>query len=230
MAETARAAIYVRVSTREQTAENQEVELRRWAARLGLELGPVYADTASGTRNDRVALKAVLMGAHRREFGVLLVWALDRLSREGIGPMLRYLDQLHAAGVRVMSHQESWVDTSSPVWDLLVAVFAWVAQQEHQRIAERVRAGQARARVAGVHLGRPRRTVDLETVRARRAQGWSWRKIARSLKVPTGTLRRYFRAGQKSPPELWPPVAPGPPVSAPVWGRVPATGEGLPRT
>ncbi len=85
-----RAALYVRVSTREQTTKNQELELRRWADRLGFEVVCVYSETASGARSDRVALAAVLAAAHRREFDVLLIWSLDRLSREGIGPMARY--------------------------------------------------------------------------------------------------------------------------------------------
>jgi len=157
-----RAALYVRVSTKDQTAENQERELRAWAERQGFEVGKMYADTASGARSDRAALAAVLTGAHRREFDVLLIWSLDRLTREGIGPMIRYMDQLRAGGIRVLSHQEPWVDTASPVWDLLLAVFAWVAQQERQRTGERVRAGQARARAQGVHIGRKPRAVDVE--------------------------------------------------------------------
>ena len=57
---------------------------------------------------------AVLAAAHRREFDVLLVWSLDRLSREGITPMLGYLNQLKTAGARVLSHQETWLDTTAP--------------------------------------------------------------------------------------------------------------------
>jgi DNA invertase Pin-like site-specific DNA recombinase len=125
-----RAAMYLRVSTREQTTDTQEAELRSWAGRLGLEVARVYAETASGARNNRVALTEVLTGAHRREFDTLLVWALDRLSREGIGPMVRYLDELRRLGIRVLSHQEPWLDTGGPVGDLLVAIFAWVARQE----------------------------------------------------------------------------------------------------
>ena len=86
-----RGAIYVRVSTKEQTTENQERELRQWAERLGFEVVAVYADTMSGARSDRAALAAVLTAAHRREFDVLLVWALDRVSREGIGPMVGFI-------------------------------------------------------------------------------------------------------------------------------------------
>ena len=69
------------------------------------------AETASGARNDRSALAEVLVGAHRREVDVILIWSLDRFSREGILPMVRYFEQLSLASVRVMSHQEPWVDT-----------------------------------------------------------------------------------------------------------------------
>lgn len=195
------------VSTRDQSVENQERELRRWADRLGFEVAAVYADTASGSRGDREALAAVLAGAHRREFGVLLIWSLDRLSREGIGAMARYIEQLRAACIRVMNHQEPWLDTSGPVGDLLIAIFAWVAQQERLRIGERVRAGQVRARAQGVRLGRKPRVVDLEEIRRRRARGQGWKKIARALKVPTRTLRRRFEGGHKPPGDLSPPDA-----------------------
>jgi DNA invertase Pin-like site-specific DNA recombinase len=72
-----RGALYVRVSTKEQTTENQERELRQWAERLGFEVVAVYADTMSGARSDRAALAAVLTAAHRREFGA----GADRRAR-----------------------------------------------------------------------------------------------------------------------------------------------------
>jgi DNA invertase Pin-like site-specific DNA recombinase len=208
MTEPVRAAIYTCVSTREQATENQERDLRQWAARLGLEVTRVYSDITSGARSDRAALADVLADAHHRQFSELLIWALDRLSREGIGPMLRYFDVLRAAGVRVRSLQEPWVDTASPLWELLVAVFAWIAKQERERLRERIRAGQARAKAHGVHLGRRPRTIDLEEVRRRRQAGHSWRHIARSLKIPVRTLRRQFQAWRKPPGELCPPSEP----------------------
>jgi DNA invertase Pin-like site-specific DNA recombinase len=185
-----RGALYVRVSTKEQTTENQERELRQWAQRLGLEVVAVYADTMSGARSDRAALAGVLTAAHRREFDVLLVWALDRVSREGIGRMVGYVEQLRTAGIRVLSHQEPWLDTGGPVGELVLAIFAWVAKQERERIGERVRAGQTRARAKGVHIGRRPRLVDVEEVRRRRLAGQGWRRIAKALKVPMTTLRR----------------------------------------
>lgn len=99
-----------------------------------------------------------------------------------------------------MSHQEPWLDTAGPTAELLLAVFAWVAQQERERIAERVRAGQARARAQDVHIGRKPRLVNVEEVGRRRDAGQGWRRIAKALKTPTTTLRRKFDAYQKSIP------------------------------
>jgi DNA invertase Pin-like site-specific DNA recombinase len=80
--------------------ENQERELRRWAERLGFDVVRVCAETASGARSNRAALAEVPVGAHRREFDVILIWSLDRFSREGILPMVRYFEQLSLASVR----------------------------------------------------------------------------------------------------------------------------------
>ena len=131
----------------------------------------------SGARSDRAALAGVLTAAHRREFDVLLVWALDRVSREG--RLVGYVGQFRAAGIRVLSHQEPWLDTGGPVGELVLAIFAWVAKQERDRIGERVRAGQTRARAQGVHIGRRPRLVDVEEVRRRRLAGQGWRLIAK---------------------------------------------------
>ena len=101
MTSSVRAALYVRVSTRDQSVENQERELRRWAERLGFNVVRVCAETASGARSDRAALAEVLAGAHRREFDAILIWSLDRFSREGmILPMVRYFEQLRLASAR----------------------------------------------------------------------------------------------------------------------------------
>ena len=110
--------------------------------------------------------------------------------------MVGYVDQLRAAGIRVLSHQEPWLDTGGPVGELVLAIFAWVARQERERIGERVRAGQTRARAQGVHIGRRLRPVDVEEIRRRRAAGQGWRRIARALKVPMTTMRRKVRESE----------------------------------
>lgn len=171
-----RIALYARVSTNggKQDTENQLVELRKWAERCGGEIVCEYIDEASGSRGDRKALLEMLSDAHKRKFDTLVIWSLDRLSREGIAKMTRYLDQLKSYGVRVVSLQESWLDTSGPIADLLVAIFGWVAQQERLRIGERVKAGLARVKLQGKKLGRPKLTEGFSrTTLWRRSKGQS---------------------------------------------------------
>jgi DNA invertase Pin-like site-specific DNA recombinase len=199
-----RVALYARTSLgadRGQNPETQLVALRAWAERLGVEVVAEYVDQMSGTRADRGGLRALLDAAHRRQFDGVLIWALDRLSREGIGPMASYLERFKAAGVAVKSHQESWLDTESPVTDLLLAVFAWVARQERERIRERVKAGIARARASGRRFGRPRAIVDAGRVQQLLNQGLSVREIARQTGHSRATLTRRFRPAQKPPRE-----------------------------
>ncbi len=76
-----RAALYLRVSTRDQTNENQERELRLWAERLGFELVRLYGETASGARGGRTGLSALLADAHRREFDVLMMFEWNMPGR-----------------------------------------------------------------------------------------------------------------------------------------------------
>src|SRR5262245_27510939 len=95
-----RAAIYERVSTDSQTEKNQEPQLREWAQRLGCELVKVYVDKISGAKKNRPQLNEVVAGAHRRDFDVVLIWALDRLSREGVEGTLKCLRRFEHTGVR----------------------------------------------------------------------------------------------------------------------------------
>jgi DNA invertase Pin-like site-specific DNA recombinase len=148
---TMRAALYARVSTTngEQNPETQLDELRVWAHRLGHEVVVEYVDWVSGAKNadERPALADALQAAHERRYDLLLVWALDRLSRGGIGATAGILARLKRSGVGLKSYREDWLDTAAPgVGELLTAVFSWVAQQERDRIRERVRAGLARAK------------------------------------------------------------------------------------
>ncbi len=194
-----RIGIYARISTNggRQDTENQLTPLREWASRLGGEIVEEYVDQASGSKSDRVALNRLLRDAHLKRFDTILLWALDRLSREGIGRMAGYLEGLKVFGVRVLSHQEPWLDTAGPVTDLLMAVFAWVAQQERQRIRERVLAGLKTAKAKGKKLGRPSRGVNLIKARELKSKGHSLRQIAQFLGVPRSTIARAL--SQKPP-------------------------------
>ena len=150
--------LYARVSKNDnsQDPENQLEPLRAYAKALGGEIVGEYVDTASGSRSDRENFLKMLEDADKRKFDLLLIWALDRMSREGISNTLSYFERFRRAGVAIKSLQESWLDTRDEgLGQLLLAIFSWVASQERKRITERINAGLLQAKNNGVRLGRP---------------------------------------------------------------------------
>ena len=152
---TPRVAIYARVSTEEQTTENQVPVLEEMATRRGWAVLKVYAEEASAWRSGhQKQLKELLIRASYHEYDIILVWALDRLTREGIGSIMQYFNTFRTYGVQVISHQEPWVEQSGPMADLLTAVAGWVAQFESARRSERIKAAVQRKRDRGEPVGR----------------------------------------------------------------------------
>lgn len=138
-----------------QTPENQREPLRKLAESLELEIVGEYVDMASGGNSNRPKFQQMLKDARERKFEIVLVWSLDRFSREGISNTLHYLEQLKQTGVALKSLQEGWLDTSDGgMGQLLIAIFSWVAKQERERISERTKAGLIRAKTSGKQLGR----------------------------------------------------------------------------
>lgn len=183
-------ALYCRVSTRKQDNENQVDVLREFAAKQGWTIVREYIDVVSGSgRKERPQFLAMLDAASRREFDLVLFWALDRLSREGIVKTLGYLQQFKSWGVGWRSYTQPFLDTGNAmVTDIVLSVLAAVAQQERLTISERTMAGLQRARKAGKILGRPLAIVDMRHVEARRANGESLRSIAADLGVSAALL------------------------------------------
>src|SRR5262245_39521955 len=94
-----RAALYLRVSTDQQTTMNQERELRTAAARMGCEIESVYTDQGiSGAkgRDQRPQFDALCRAATRREFDVVMAWSVDRLSRS-VTDLCNFLTESHAS-------------------------------------------------------------------------------------------------------------------------------------
>jgi len=195
MGKKPRAAVYLRVSTEEQTLENQLADVRRVLRARGLRKVASYEEKAS-TTNARPQFDRMMRAAHKGEFDVLVVWALDRFGRSMVGNLQAVLD-LDRCGVEVVSVNEPWLDTGGPVRSLLIAIFGWIAEQERARIGERTKAGIARARRKGIRIGRPPRDVDLRQARELLKQGLSLRTIASRLKVPTTTLHRALGRSEK---------------------------------
>src|SRR5258708_6003534 len=141
------ATIYLRVSTDEQTVDNQRPDLERVAEATGLAIVATYEERPRAAKR-RSSFDLMMTDARRGAFDVLLVWSLDRFGRSMAGNVNDAL-ALDAVGVKIVSVREPWLDTGGPVRDLLLAIFSWVAEQELRRLVERTRAGVERARALG---------------------------------------------------------------------------------
>ena len=163
-----RTAIYCRVSTTEQNPENQRMVLTDWAKQRGFEIVGVYQEEESAWKaGHQRELSRLVMDARKRKFRVVLVWALDRLSREGSAAILGIVSKLSRHGVKVLSYQESWTEAPGELGELLFAIAGWVARMESQRRSERTKAGLDRARSQGKRLGRPPGSRDRRKRRKR---------------------------------------------------------------
>jgi DNA invertase Pin-like site-specific DNA recombinase len=190
-----RVAIYLRVSTTEQTTTNQRRELHAVAKRHGWFVVQVFEDAGiSGAkgRKDRPALDALLKCVARREVDMVAAWSVDRLGRS-LTDLLDFLRELRAKGVDLFLHQQG-LDTSTPSGRAMFQMMGVFAEFERAMIRERVLAGLGRAREQGINLGR-RRLEDSDSakvaaIKRALAAKRGVRRIARDLKTGVGTVLR----------------------------------------
>ena len=160
-----KAAVWIRVSSERQETANQVPAIEQFAEQRGFEIVKRYElhgsawDGRPDPGYDRER-EAMLSDAWKGEFKVLVVWALDRITRGGAEDTLRIIRQLHERGVTLFSVQESWLNTTPEIQDVLVAFAGWMAKQESTRRSERIKAGLARRRSIGHTLGRPQGAKD----------------------------------------------------------------------
>lgn len=183
--------IYARVSTNggEQDPESQLIQLRAFAAQRKWTVVEEYVDYVSGSKASRPALDRMLADARAGKADVVLAWALDRLSREGIHAVFQYIQNFKDWGVAFESLTEPHFSTTGPSGELMLAIAAWIAKIERERISDRVKAGLARASSQGRKGGQPKRAFDRARAREMRAAGVSYRKIGAILGVPHTTVR-----------------------------------------
>src|SRR5262249_19117149 len=194
-----RVALYLRVSTSEQTTPNQRRELRAVAGRHSRHVASVFEDAGiSGAkgRRDRPGLDALLKAVARRDIDLIAAWSVDRLGRS-LTDLLDVLKELHAKDVDLYLHQQG-LDTSTPSGRAMFQMMGVFAEFERAMIRERVLAGLARAREEGRRLGRrPVEETDAAKVKAvsdLRAKGAGVRRIARDVGLGVGTVLRLVDA------------------------------------
>jgi DNA invertase Pin-like site-specific DNA recombinase len=153
---TKKVALYLRVSTKEQTTANQRLELERWAIAHGYQVVAVYEDhgiSGAKGRDRRPEFDRALKDATRRKFDVFAAWDVSRVGRS-LPHLVDTLGELHAAGVDLYLHQQG-LSTLTPAGKALFGMSAVFAEYERAVAVERVNAGLARARTNGTRSGRP---------------------------------------------------------------------------
>ncbi|SED40271.1 Site-specific DNA recombinase [Rhizobiales bacterium GAS191] len=192
-----RAAIYCRVSTDGQTAENQRMALVEVAAHRGWKVVELYVDQGiSGAkgRDKRPAFDKMCKDATRRKFDVVMAWAIDRIGRS-VHDVSGFMVEMDLLGVKQYYHKQA-IDTATPAGKAMIHMCVVFSEFERDMIRDRVNQGLQRARAQGKRLGRP--PIDPKTEQAicaalaKGEQGML--KIAARFKVGSGTVQR-IKAG-----------------------------------
>ena len=204
-----RVAIYARVSTTDQKCEMQLTELREYVLRRAWEPTIEYVDTGwSGANASRPEFDRLMRDAGKRVVDVILCWKLDRFGRSLLHCKTA-IEQLRAQGVRfIATSQNIDTDESNPTSRFLLHVLMAAAEFERELIHERSVLGQKRYRTqyeAGkvgkeVHsksgkdlpVGRPKRIFARQRVFELRAQGFSYRQIARGRATHKGGFGSFL--------------------------------------
>ena len=187
--------IYVRVSTVCQNVAGQKREIRRWLKGNGIDEKDVewYVDKATGNNLDRPELERLQRDIFSGEIETVVVWKLDRLSRnlrDGINTLADWCDR----GLRVVSITQQ-IDFNGALGKMLAAVLLGVAEMEQETRRERQAAGIAAAKERGdVYSGRKSGTTKAKPERALelRRKGLNDAEIATALGISRGTVQRYL--------------------------------------
>jgi putative DNA-invertase from lambdoid prophage Rac len=178
---------YSRVSTKDQTAENQKLAFVQ--AGYTINKGRCFQDVISGSTPAMSRPEFVKMVDRLEEGDTVVVFELSRLGRDTIDVMST-VKMFKDQGIKLVILQLGNLDLTSPSGELMVNVIAAVAQMEKALLIERVNAGLERAKNDGKKLGRPSKTTDEQKaeIRSLSAQGVSVSALAKLFKISRASV------------------------------------------
>jgi DNA invertase Pin-like site-specific DNA recombinase len=192
-----RAVLYMRVSTADQTTDNQAHDLQQMAQHRGLTIVEQYIDHGiSGTRSRRPGLDRMMADARKGKFDVVLVWACDRLARS-TKHFLETLDELNRLKIEFVSFREQ-LDTGGALGRAVVTIISVVAELERSLIVERVKAGMRRARMEGRQIGRVPLAIDRAALLRDRARGMKLQQLAKTYGISKASVCRIIKDASAS--------------------------------
>lgn len=180
---------YVRVSTKEQTVDNQLLAIKE----AGYQVDKVFSDNAiSGSTKgaDRKGFKECLQ--YLREGDSLIVYAIDRLGRSTLD-VLNTIQSLSEKGIGLVVIQQGF-DTNTSAGKLALTMFSAFAEFENSLRKERQMLGIQRARDEGRLMGRPKKISNEDIKKAKELieAGMPKAQVARSLEIDRSSLYRIL--------------------------------------
>ena len=193
---TKKVVIYTRVSTLDQTIDNQLIELRDHCSKMGWEVVKEYADEGlSGTlsREKRPALNSLIKDAYRKRFDLVVCWDISRIGRS-MKELILFLSDMKDRGIGICSVRQGF-DTSASMGEIMFQFVGILSSWERSMIRERTLAGLERAKSQGKTLGRRKVTNDTMTAKIieLRNDKKSIRQIASEVGVSTATVHRQLK-------------------------------------
>ena len=189
-------AIYTRVSTLDQTIDNQLIELRDHCSKMGWEIVKEYADEGlSGTlsRDKRPALNSLIKDAYRKRFDSVVCWDISRIGRS-MKELILFLSDMKDRGIGICSVRQGF-DTSTSMGEIMFQFVGILSSWEREMIRERTLAGLERAKSQGKTLGRKKVTDDTMTAKIieLRNERKSIRQIASEVGISRGTVNNVLK-------------------------------------
>ena len=185
--------VYVRVSTVGQNPDGQKREIERWLKGHDIKDARWFIDKASGTNLNRPAFEELQKAVFNGEIKTVVVWKLDRLSRDlrdGINTLASWCEN----GLRVVSVTQQ-IDFNGAMGKMIAAVLLGVSEMEQEVRRERQAIGISAAKERGVYFGRKKGTFkgDPNRVAELRTKGLTDSEIATALNLSRSSVQRYLR-------------------------------------
>lgn len=183
---------YLRVSTEEQTVQNQKLALEKWANGQQYQILDFFEDSAVSGRVpaiQRRGFSEMLELVKTAEIDAVLVYELSRVGRTFWDTLdaIKAIEQY--APLISCSSRESFLQTTEPsVRKLMIGILTWVAEREREMLVQRTKDGMERARAAGKGIGRPQKVINKNQLVTLLAENYSKARIARNLGISKATL------------------------------------------
>ena len=174
-------AIYSRCSTDEkrQDTDVQLKELRRYVKAYGWQYDEV-SEYGSGFKGEQPKLDEVIEKIRKKHYSILLVYSLDRFSRQHPKKTNALLDQIvYDYKCRFISLKEGIDSENEMIWHVIRPLFSYFANVFSRQLSEKIRAGIQNKKEKGLYVGgRPKKSVDLQKLKGFSATGKSLRGVA----------------------------------------------------